>query len=110
MAGMAQEDLMEALYKESQAGVKLGIELQHTRKLVLDAVRCVREHRATGYNANLILSPVLGAVERIMMGEYISEEMRDDNGSDETKGFTREFIEKYMADQKKEDDEQEETR
>lgn len=96
---MAQEDLMETLYKETQAGVKLGVELQHTRKLVLDIVKCVKEHRATGYNANLILAPILGAVERIMMGEFISEEMRDDHGGDETKGFTREFIEKFMENQ-----------
>lgn len=97
---MAEEDLKEVLLIEGQARMRIVKELMVTRKLVLDIVKIVREHRATGYHANLILGPALGAVERIMMGDYLSEQMRNDYAGDDTKGFTREFIEKYLENQR----------
>ena len=85
--------LVEALVEETRRSMVLFEEIEKTRNLILDVVRTFVNHPRVGYAwRTLFDEQILGDIEKIRMGNYLTEEMNDgeEDGSGTESGSTSE--------------------
>jgi len=83
--------LVEALVEETQRSMVLFGEIEKTRNLLMDTVRVLANHERIGYAWRVLFDEqILGDIEKIRMGEYLTKEMYDDeeDGSGTESGST----------------------